>query len=90
MAVPDMHTYYQAVHLGRLIDWCQHQDIKLWSQLEQDQSDIPLHRAPWCYQLLSGTIKRHPLIGPTTRICLSFHSVLSILPELTTIGEPTL
>lgn len=25
LALPNIRAYYQAVHLGRLIDWCRHQ-----------------------------------------------------------------
>lgn len=29
LALPDMRAYYQAVHLGRLLDWCRPRDTKL-------------------------------------------------------------
>lgn len=76
--MPDICKYYQAIHLGRLIDCCWHQDTKVWSQLEQAQSDIPFHRSPCCYQSLSINMKHHPLIGPTTRLCLHLFTQASL------------
>ena len=38
-------------------------------QIEQDQTEIPLNRAPWCAPSLPADVKRHPLIGNTTRVC---------------------
>lgn len=69
LAVLDLHKYYQVAHLGHLIDWCQHGDIKIWPNLEQAQSSALLHRAPWCYGGLPSNIKTLPLIGPTLRQC---------------------
>lgn len=69
LAVPDMYKYYQAVHLGRLLDWCQHGDLKIWPGLEQAQSRELLHRAPWCFRDLASNTKLHPTIGPTLHIC---------------------
>lgn len=45
LALPDVRRYYQAVQLGRVIDWQRHSDLKLWVQVEQCQSPIPLRRA---------------------------------------------
>lgn len=67
--MPELHTYYRATHLGRLIDWCRHTTSKLWTQLEQAQSATPIHRIPWCYIALPTDLKRHPLIGNTARVC---------------------
>lgn len=69
LAMPDLQTYYRATHLSRLIDWCRHTNTKLWTRLEQAQSEIPLHRAPWCHASLPTGITRHPLIGNTLRVC---------------------
>lgn len=66
--MPDIRTYYYATHLSRLIDWCRHCGTKLWPQLEQAQSVVPLPRAPWCYVSLPTNVKWHSFIGPTTRI----------------------
>lgn len=52
LAMPDIRTYYHAIHLCRLIDWCRHRETKLWPQLEQAQSETPLHRVPCCYSAL--------------------------------------
>lgn len=42
LAVPDVVKYYQAVHVGRVIDWCRHTEFKLWTELEQEFSVVPL------------------------------------------------
>lgn len=78
MAMPEIKTYYQAVHLSRLVDWCRHQETKLWPQIEQSQSDIPLNRAPWNGSTLPTRIRSHPLIGPTTSICTRLISQTSL------------
>lgn len=46
LALPDVRNYL-AVDLGRIIDWNRHFKIKLWAQLEQAQTDIPLKGAMW-------------------------------------------
>lgn len=71
MALPDIRTYYYATHLSRLVDWCRHYKTKLWTQLEQAQSGVPLSRAP-------PQIKRHPLIGTTARISARLMSKASL------------
>lgn len=38
LAISDLHKYYQAAHLSRMIDWCQLGDLKTWPSLEQAQS----------------------------------------------------
>lgn len=65
IAAPDLHKYYQAAHMGHLLDWCWYGDIKLWPNLEQAQSQLLLSISPWCFSALP-LLKRHPLIGPTT------------------------
>lgn len=93
LAVPDIRGYYQAVHLGRLIDWCIHQGTKLWTQLEQNQTTVPLNRAPWCYKTLPMETKRHPLIGNTTRVCFQLISQAHISshnsPLYPILGNPS-
>lgn len=58
-------------------DWYRHSGTKLWSQLEQAQSEIPLQRASWCYKSVPGLLKNHPLIGPTTQICSQLFTQVS-------------
>lgn len=82
LAVPDICKYYQTVYLSRLIDWNRHCNIKLWVQLEQAQSAIPLCRASWCYNSLPRDMKSHPLIGRTVRI---YSSLLAQTP----LSSPT-
>lgn len=84
LAVPDLRKYYNATHLTRLIDWNRHQSIKLWTQLEQTQCEIPLNRSPWCYDVLPRIIKNHPLIDVTARTCTS----LFTRHRLTSLDSP--
>lgn len=92
LALPNIRAYYQAVHLGRLIDWRRHQETKLWSQMEQSHTTIPLGGTPWCYQGLPTELKRHPLIGNTARICANLISKTTISspnsPLYPIIGNP--
>lgn len=92
MALPDIRAYHQALHLGRLIDWRRHKETKLWTQLEQSLTTIPLGGTPWCYQSLPIELKRHPLIGNTARICAKLISNPNISsrnsPLYPIIGHP--
>lgn len=45
VAVPHVSKYHQAAHIGRVIDWCRHTEFKLWTDMEQQVSPVPLHRA---------------------------------------------
>lgn len=76
--MPDIKTYYHAVHLSRLIDWCRHRESKLWTQIEQAQSSFPLNRTPWCHEDLPFDIRRHPLIGCTISLCAHLFSQNSL------------
>lgn len=66
-AATDAFKYYQAAHLGRMIDWCRHTEFKPWIDIEQ-ASSVPLCRASWCYAALPASLKTHPIIGPTLRM----------------------
>lgn len=92
LAMPEVHTYYHATHLSRLIDWCRHKDTKLWTQLEQAQSETPLHRAPWCYTALPSDLKRQPLIDNTIKICAQLITTSSLItrdsPLRPILGNP--
>lgn len=68
VAVPDIFKYYREVHLGRVVDWCRHTELKLWIGMEQQQSPVPLRRAPWCYAALPISLKTHSTIGPMLQI----------------------
>lgn len=85
LALPDIHLYYLASHLGRIAS-------KLWIQLEQSQSSIPLGGALWCYGDLSHGLKSHPLIGTTLRNShqIAFHASLTSKnsPLFPTLGNP--
>lgn len=92
LARPDIRVYYQAVHLGRLIDWRRHRETKLWTQLEQSHTRVPLGGTPWCFRSLPLELKRHPLIGNTARICTKLISKPNISsrnsPLYPIIGHP--
>lgn len=92
LALPNIRAYYQAVHLGRLIDWRRHLETKKWTQLEQSHTIIPLGGTPWCYQGLPVELKRHPLIGNTAQICAKLISKTAISslnsPLYPVIGNP--
>lgn len=45
VALPDIRKYYQAAHLSRVVDWHHHKESKLWTQIEQHQTNIPLQTA---------------------------------------------
>lgn len=84
IALPDIRKYYQAVHLGRVVDWQRHKEIKLWAQIEQHQSTIPLQTAIWCWDSLPLDLKSHPLIGNTIKQCLQ----ATLQASLTTKESP--
>lgn len=92
-AVPDVHKYYQAAHMGRLIDWCRHVELELWPQIDQSQSTVPLRCAAWCFADLSPNLKTHPTLGPTLSICSWICSTTSLSvhsPPLPYCGESSL
>lgn len=92
IALPDVLKYYQAVHLGQLIDWSCHSRDKLWVQIEQAQTDVLLKGAPWCYDNLPSCLKLHPLIGPTVRTFSQVIIKTSLssmdLPLMPILGNP--
>lgn len=71
LALLDVWKYYHATHLGKLIDWSRRYNAKLWTQLVQAQTDIPLKGALCCFDNLPPVLKAHPLLGTMLRICLS-------------------
>lgn len=60
LADPDVLPGNISTNLGRFIDWCCHYDIKLWAQIEQAQTDMPLKSALWYYEALSYALKMYP------------------------------
>lgn len=86
LAMPEIRTYYHAIHLSRLVDWCRHKETKLWPQIEQAQSETPLHRAPWCHTALPSSVKHKPPIGNTIKICAQLLSQ-SILSQFTPVSH---
>lgn len=68
LALLDIQKYYQAIHLGRVIDCQRHSNFKLWAQMEQTQINIPLKSAIWCYDTLPQELKYHPLVGTTLQL----------------------
>lgn len=92
LAFPDILAYYQAIHVGRIVDWCRHGRSKLWALIQQAQTCIPLSRALWCYDHLQPLLKRHPLMGTTLRIgsvAIKHHSLSSLdSPLFPILGNP--
>lgn len=84
LALPDIWKYYQATHLGRVIDWSQHKDIKLWAQIEQHQTNIPLQTTIWYNDSLPLELRSHPFIGNTIKQCIQ----ATLLTSLTTKTSP--
>lgn len=84
LALPNVRMYYQAIHIGRIIDWRHHSVSKLWIQIEQDQTNIALKSALWCYESLPQKLKSHPIIG----ITLLQGSQATQLVSLTTKDSP--
>lgn len=60
LALPDTWKYYQEIHLRRVIDWRRHSNLKLWAQIEQNQTTIPLKGALWSYDSIPLELKSHP------------------------------
>lgn len=93
VAAPDAFKYYQAAHLGRMIDWSRHREFKLWIDIEQQSSPIPLGRAPWCYAALPVPLKTHPIIGPTLRmgsgLCRNSNFSTTQSPLFPILGNPS-
>lgn len=84
LALPDVQQYYLASHLGCILDWRRNKTSKLWVQIEQSQTYIPLKSALWCYGDLPTELKSHPLMGTTLR-----HShLVSIHTSLTSKNSP--
>lgn len=87
-----MRIYYQATHLGRIIDWCRHQESKLWTRLEQAQTQIPLGSAIWCREHLPPSLKKHPTIGTTISVgsqaCFTHSLSTTKSPLFPIIGNP--
>lgn len=73
LALPNVKKYYLAVHLGRVIDWNRNYRDKLWMQLEQAQTDIPLKGALWCFNQL-------PSVTPHFVYALPLYLRLSCFP----------
>lgn len=93
LALPNVRTYYQAVCLGRIVDWRRHSTSKLWAQIEQAQTDIPLKSALWCYDSLPQQLKSHPLIGnmllQSTQAVNSVSLTTKESPLMPIIGHPS-
>lgn len=83
LALPDVRKYYQATHLGRVLDWSHHRDSQLWAQIEQHQTIIPLWSAIWCSDSLPAELKSHPIIGNTKTVHSSYLTHLSNYQNIT-------
>lgn len=92
MALPDVSLYHAACHLTRIIDWCRHDKLKQWIQIEQLLAGLDLKGLPWCLRNLPECTLKHPTIGETWRIAqktVREHSIANTPSPLTPmIGNP--
>lgn len=66
IGLPNIHHYYWACHLQRIVDWHTHQKTKDWVTLENSFSPHSITGTPWIkHNLLPETIMKHTTIGPT-------------------------
>lgn len=85
IGLPDLHKYYRACLLTRIVDWNVHTSTKQWVDLEEYLTDIPLATAPWLSpKHIPSKATNHILIGPTLR---SFHRTNS-KQQLSTLPGP--
>lgn len=68
---PDPIWYYQAVHLSRILDWCNLTRVKNWIPIEQSIMSIPLKAIPWLSKNCPNQVKEHPIVGTTYKIARS-------------------
>lgn len=71
VALQDVAWYRLACHLSRWLDWCKHGSSKLWVQLEQSVSPMPLEGLRWCFSvdLTDLELRQHPMIWVTLKLC---------------------
>lgn len=66
IGLPDLHNYYTAIHLSRILDWNVHSPYKNWVSLEDLFSTLPIASLPWMVpNHFLVAIRQHPLIEPT-------------------------
>lgn len=83
LGLPDIHKYYTACHLTRVIDWHIHTRSKDWIALEDSCDSIPLSNTPWLNnKVIPRVYSNHPLIGPT------LHSFKTTCQSLTLTPTP--
>lgn len=89
---PDPALYYTVTHLARVVDWCRHDDTKLWVILEQEAAHAPLAGLTWVEKTHTTHLTAHPLIGPTLAEMDRFFSSIFTeqfpFPNDTTCGTP--
>lgn len=80
IGLPDVRLYHAACHLTRIIDWCKHEKLKQWIQIEQLLAGLELKGLPWCQKNLQANIVKHPTLGETWRITQKINKEHSIAP----------
>lgn len=88
LGVPDTRRYHLASHLVHLFNWSKHRANKLWVSLEQAQSPYPLAGLPWCLPLLPPSLKNHPTIGTSTKLCHNALIKHKLAPPNSAFGPP--
>lgn len=93
IGLPDLHKYFLASRLSRLVDWNVHESGKVWVTLEKSFSQIPLRSLPWILpKHWPQRIVGHPLILASLgafRRSIKISSISSIPGPLTPLrGNP--
>lgn len=66
IGLPDLHKYFLARHLARLVDWNIHESGKVWVTLEKSFTQLSLGSLPWLPpQQWPPEIVIHPPIRPS-------------------------
>lgn len=85
IGLPDIHNYYRACHLSRIVNWNIHSRGKDWVTLEDLFSTLSIESIPWLLPWhLPPSLKGHPLIGPS----LECFREANLKYSLSSIGGP--
>lgn len=92
VGLPDVRTYYRAVHLARIVDWHCHGAVTHWVAMELGDSNDTAKSWPWITSSLPKALRDHPNFGSTLSVTRDTfrHSSLSPTPSslVTILGNP--
>lgn len=81
-----------ACHMTRILDWCRHERLEQWVQVECLLMRMGLEALPWCQTNLPSQVLDHPRVGETWQTAQKAfcdHSVVPTPSPLTpVIGNP--